>query len=107
MSGILGYWNLDDRPIDPAIVSRMSSALRHRGPDGEGRRTAGAVAFVQQHLWITPEEVDESLPMVSAAGCVARPRWPHRQPRRDHRRARTAARYERRPMRPRGIREVG
>ncbi len=68
MSGILGYWNLDDRPIDPAIVSRMSSALRHRGPDGEGRRTAGAVAFVQQHLWITPEEVDESLPMVSAEG---------------------------------------
>ena len=68
MSGILGYWNLDDRPIDPAIVSRMSSALRHRGPDGEGRRTAGAVAFVQQHLWITPEEVDESLPMVSTQG---------------------------------------
>ena len=68
MSGILGYWNLDDRPIDPAVVSRMSSALRHRGPDGEGRRTAGAVAFVQQHLWITPEEVDESLPMVSADG---------------------------------------
>ena len=68
MSGILGYWNLDDRPIDPAIVSRMSSALRHRGPDGEGRRTAGAVAFVQQHLWMTPEEVDESLPMVSTQG---------------------------------------
>jgi asparagine synthase (glutamine-hydrolysing) len=68
MSGILGYWNLDDRPVDPAIVSRMSSALRHRGPDGEGRRTAGAVALVQQHQWMTPEEVDESLPLVSTQG---------------------------------------
>jgi asparagine synthase (glutamine-hydrolysing) len=68
MSGILGYWNLDDRPIDPAIVSRMSHALRHRGPDGEGRRTAGPVAFIQQHLWMTPEEMDESLPLVSPQG---------------------------------------
>lgn len=64
MSGILGLWNLDGRPLDPAVLSRMSEALAHRGPDGEGQRVVGSCAFAYQHLWVTPEEIGETQPRV-------------------------------------------
>ena len=37
MSGILGIWNLDGRPLEPELLAKMSATLAHRGPDGEGR----------------------------------------------------------------------
>jgi asparagine synthase (glutamine-hydrolysing) len=34
MSGIVGLWNLDGRPIDPCVAERMRDTLAHRGdPD--------------------------------------------------------------------------
>ena len=36
MCGITGYFNVDGKPASPAIVRRMTDALTHRGPDGEG-----------------------------------------------------------------------
>jgi asparagine synthase (glutamine-hydrolysing) len=34
MSGIVGLWNLDGRPIDPCVATRMRETLAHRGdPD--------------------------------------------------------------------------
>ena len=68
MSGILGFWNLDGKPVDPGIVSRMSDTLRHRGLDGEGRAMVGPVAFVQQHVWMTTEEEADRLPLISPQG---------------------------------------
>src|SRR5258708_30186858 len=68
MSGIVGLWNLDGRPVDPLLLSRMSATLSHRGPDGEGRRVDGAVGFACRHLWITREEIGEVQPLVGRAG---------------------------------------
>ena len=70
MSGIVGVWNLDGRPLDPAVLSHMSAALRHRGPDGEGRRMAGPFGMACQHLWVTPEEVGEIQPLSGRAGVM-------------------------------------
>jgi asparagine synthase (glutamine-hydrolysing) len=65
MSGIAGIWNLDGRPADGAVLSRMSTTLRHRGADGEGRRIHGSTALACQHLWVTPEDVGEVQPLVA------------------------------------------
>ena len=70
MSGIVGLFNLDGRPADDALLARMSAALRHRGPDGEGRRVAGPAAFAHQHLWVTLEEVGEIQPLVGTSGAI-------------------------------------
>lgn len=68
MSGIVGLWNLDSRPVDPALLRRMSASLGHRGWDGEGRRVEGPIGFACQHLWVTPEEIGEIQPLVGEAG---------------------------------------
>ncbi|MFI5208203.1 MAG: asparagine synthetase B family protein [Gemmatimonadales bacterium] len=70
MSGIVGLWNLDGGPVNPAILARMSAALAHRGPDGEGHRLEGPVGLACRHLWVTPEEVGETQPLVGRTGAV-------------------------------------
>ena len=70
MSGILGVWNLDGRPLDPLVLARMSESLRHRGLDGEGRKVLGSIGLVHQHLWVTPEEHGENQPLVGRAGAM-------------------------------------
>lgn len=68
MSGIVGLWNLDGGPVDAAILARMSATLAHRGPDGEGHRLAGPVGLACRRLWVTPEEVGETQPLVGRTG---------------------------------------
>ena len=63
MSGIVGVWNLDGRPLTLHILSAMSATLRHRGPDGEGTRLFGSCGLACQHQWMTPEEIGERQPM--------------------------------------------
>ena len=70
MSGIAGVWNLDGKPLDPAVLARMSTVLRHRGRDGEGRRVLGAIGFAHQRLWVTPEEQGEVQPLSGRAGIM-------------------------------------
>lgn len=36
MCGIFGLWNLDSKPLAPAVIQRATNLLRHRGPDDEG-----------------------------------------------------------------------
>lgn len=36
MCGIAGIVNFDGRPVDTAVLGRMTRVLQHRGPDGEG-----------------------------------------------------------------------
>jgi asparagine synthase (glutamine-hydrolysing) len=70
MSGLAGLRNLDGAPVDGAVLAAMSRTLRHRGPDGEGCRRAGAVAFACQHLWVTPEEQGELQPLSGRRGAM-------------------------------------
>ncbi len=36
MCGIMGIFNLDGRPVSPVTLRKMTDAIAHRGPDGEG-----------------------------------------------------------------------
>jgi asparagine synthase (glutamine-hydrolysing) len=52
MCGLSGFVALDQRRADPALVRRMTSTLRHRGPDDEGYYVDGPVALGHRRLQI-------------------------------------------------------
>ncbi len=68
MSGIAGIYNLDGRPVDPELLRRMTGAIAHRGPDGEGHWTSGAVGLGQRMLHTTPESLRERQPLLDETG---------------------------------------
>lgn len=70
MSGIVGLWNLDGRPVEESLLDRMSARLAHRGPDGEGRWVAGPVGLACQQFRVTPESARETQPLVDPSGAV-------------------------------------
>ena len=70
MSGIVGLWNLNGRPVDRATLATMSEALRHRGPDGDRLVITGSLGLAHRHLWVTPEEVGERQPLVGPSGAA-------------------------------------
>ena len=43
MCGIAGIFNLNGEPASPSILKKMTDAIAHRGPDGEGHYTDGFV----------------------------------------------------------------
>jgi asparagine synthase (glutamine-hydrolysing) len=71
MSGIAGLWNLDGRPVEPALLAAIGSRQSHRGPDGEGRWLEGPIGLSCQTLRATRQCAPESLPLVHASGAVA------------------------------------
>jgi asparagine synthase (glutamine-hydrolysing) len=53
MCGIVGLLHHDpERPVDGARLHRMSDAIRHRGPDDEGRHLDGPVGLAMRRLAI-------------------------------------------------------
>jgi len=68
MSGIAAVFNRDRRPVDRAVLGRVSSAIAHRGPDGEGRWIDGPIGLGHQMLHTTPESRLERQPAVSERG---------------------------------------
>ncbi len=66
MSGIAGVFYRDGRPVDPAVLERLSARLAHRGGDGQGVWQAGPVGLVHRLFCTTPESRHEQQP-VSAA----------------------------------------
>ena len=53
MCGICGIFNMTStRPIDAAVLRRMTEALRHRGPDGEGAHVDGIIGLGHRRLSI-------------------------------------------------------
>jgi asparagine synthase (glutamine-hydrolysing) len=68
MSGIVGIYNLDGRPVEQTDIQRMVDSIVHRGPDGSGTWTDGSVALGQRMLWTTPESLHEKLPLTNKAG---------------------------------------
>ena len=36
MCGICGIFNLNGEPVSPVVLRKMTDAMAHRGPDGEG-----------------------------------------------------------------------
>jgi asparagine synthase (glutamine-hydrolysing) len=70
MSGILGIWNLDGRPVEREVLSKMSATIAHRGPDGEGQWIEGPVGLACQLMRVTPESMTETQPLVHPSGAV-------------------------------------
>ncbi len=52
MCGIAGIMMTGGAPVDGGAIDRLSGALLHRGPDGEGRHSRAGVTLVQRRLAI-------------------------------------------------------
>ncbi len=52
MCGILAVLNLENEPVDQALVVRMRDTMYHRGPDDAGLYAAGPVALAHRRLAI-------------------------------------------------------
>jgi len=68
LSGMVGIWHLNGRPLDSAVLSSPNASLRHRGSDGEGQRVHGPVAFACRHRGITQEDIGERQPLPGRSG---------------------------------------
>ncbi|RMG04264.1 MAG: asparagine synthase (glutamine-hydrolyzing) [Acidobacteria bacterium] len=65
MCGITGLINLDNSPVSPVILKKMTDALAHRGPDGEGVWIEGAVGLGHRRLAIIDPSPAGYQPMIS------------------------------------------
>ncbi|MCC5635726.1 asparagine synthase (glutamine-hydrolyzing) [Nostoc sp. CHAB 5844] len=52
MCGITGILNLDGDPVSPVILKKMTDAIAHRGPDGEGQYTDNCLGLGHRRLAI-------------------------------------------------------
>ncbi len=68
MSGIMGIYYLEDRPVDREDLGMMVETLAHRGPDGADIWIDGAIGFGHRMLWTTPESLLEKLPLANSTG---------------------------------------
>ena len=66
MCGIAGLIHLDQAPVSPAVLQRMTDAIAHRGPDGEGHWIEGHVGLGHRRLAIIDLSPAGHEPMVSA-----------------------------------------
>ena len=69
MCGIAGKVFHDvSRPVETALLARMASSIRHRGPDDEGIWTAPGVGLVHRRLAVIDLSPRGHQPMASADG---------------------------------------
>jgi asparagine synthase (glutamine-hydrolysing) len=69
MCGICGTLSLDlRRPVDPALLRRMTASLAHRGPDDEGLWTAPGIGLGNRRLAIIDLSPQGHQPMPNEDG---------------------------------------
>ncbi len=56
MCGIFGIFDRTGKPIDRCLLERMTSTLRHRGPDGWGYFLSEAIGLGHRRLSIIDVE---------------------------------------------------
>ena len=66
MCGIAGLINLDGEPVSPVVLRRMTDAIAHRGPDGEGQWIESNVGLGHRRLSIIDLSPAGHQPMISA-----------------------------------------
>ncbi len=71
MGGIAGILNRSAEPVAPVLLRRMTDALVHRGPEGEGIYTAGAVGLGHRRLAIIDLSPAAHQPMLTDDGRFA------------------------------------
>ncbi|TWC53435.1 asparagine synthase (glutamine-hydrolysing) [Pseudomonas sp. SJZ080] len=67
MCGIAGLIHLDNNPVSPVILQRMTDAIAHRGPDGEGHWIEGNVGLGHRRLAIIDLSPAGHQPMASVS----------------------------------------
>jgi asparagine synthase (glutamine-hydrolysing) len=70
MCGICGKINLNNKPVDEALLKRMTSCLSHRGPDDEGLYIKGNVGLGHRRLSIIDLSPLAHQPMSNEDGTV-------------------------------------
>ena len=68
MCGIVGIVHLDGKPVDQRILKRMTDALAHRGPDGDGHYIDRNVGLGHRRLAILDLSDAAAQPMTAADG---------------------------------------
>ncbi len=63
MCGIAGFIHFGGKPACPEVIRRMTDAIRHRGPDGEGQFIDGAFGLGHRRLAIIDLSDAGSQPM--------------------------------------------
>lgn len=66
MCGIAGLVNLDGTPASPVVLRRMTDAIAHRGPDGEGQWIEENVGLGHRRLAIIDLSPAGHQPMIGA-----------------------------------------
>lgn len=70
MSGILGIWNLDGRPVAPTELALLAKSLAHRATDSPRLWTNGCVGMAYLPLPVSPESLIETQPLYSPGGAA-------------------------------------
>src|SRR5437773_8287780 len=70
MCGITGIFNVNGAPVSVSVLKRMTDAVQHRGPDGEGVWTSSFVGFGHRRLAIIDLSPLNHQPMQSSDGSV-------------------------------------
>jgi len=65
MCGIAGLIHLNGEPISPIILKKMTDAIAHRGPDGEGQWIEGNVGIGHRRLAIIDLSPSGHQPMIT------------------------------------------
>jgi len=68
MCGIAGFINLNGDPAETVLLRRMTAAIAHRGPDGEGFFTEGEVGIGHRRLSIIDLSAAGHQPMQTSDG---------------------------------------
>jgi asparagine synthase (glutamine-hydrolysing) len=66
MCGIAGQLNLDKSPVSPVILKKMTNAIEHRGPDGEGHWIEENIGLGHRRLSIIDLSPAGHQPMISS-----------------------------------------
>ena len=70
MCGIAGIFNVNGEPVSPVVLRRMTDAIAHRGPDGEGFYSDRFVGLGHRRLAIIDLSPAGHQPMISRDGEV-------------------------------------
>lgn len=68
MCGISGLLHFNKEPVSPVIIKKMTDAIAHRGPDGEGHWFEGGVGLGHRRLAIIDLTPAGHQPMLSKDG---------------------------------------
>lgn len=69
MCGIAGYMTFNGQPVDQSRLARMTAAIRHRGPDGQGLHIDGPIGLGHRRLSIIDLEAGKQ-PLSNEDGSI-------------------------------------